>query len=134
MSCAAASPVARNIVDHMLEFMPSQSLIQHEWEKHGTCSGLSSAEYFAKVEQAFKSVQVPHDYPDLKQSQKFSVTDIESNFASENHAPKDAFRLSCHAGDLVGVEVCLNKDLQYQACTQTVRECPSIQVLLRPTK
>jgi len=134
MSCASASPVAKNIVDHMLQFMPSAGLIQHEWEKHGTCSGVSSAEYFAKVEQAFKSVQVPHDYPDLKQNQTFSVADVESSFASQNHAPKDAFRLSCHAGDLVGVEVCLNKDLQYQACTQTVRECPGSQVLLRPTK
>jgi len=117
----------------MLQYMPSAGLIQHEWEKHGTCTGLSSADYFAKVEQAFKSVQVPAQYPELKQSQKFDVADVESSFAGENHAPKDAFRLSCHAGDLVGVEVCLNKNLQYQACTQTVRECPGSQVLMRPT-
>jgi len=134
MSCAPASPVAANIVDHMLQFMPTRNLIHHEWEKHGTCSGLSAADYFAEVEKAFKSVQVPHDYPDLKQSRKFSVEDVESSFANENHAPKDAFRLSCHAGDLVRVEVCLNKDLEYQACTQTVRECASSQVLMRPTR
>jgi len=133
MSCAPASPVAKDIVDHMLQFIPTRNLIQHEWEKHGTCSGLQAADYFAKLEQAFKSVQVPHDYPDLKQNQKFSVEDVESSFATTNHAPKDAFRISCHAGDLVGLEVCLNKDLKYQACTQTVRECPSSQVLMRPT-
>jgi ribonuclease I len=60
--------------------------------------------------------------------------DVKSSLASENHAPKEAFRASCHAGDLVGVELCLNKDLEYQACTQTVGECPSRQVLLPPTK
>jgi ribonuclease T2 len=134
MSCASASPVAKNIVDHMLQFMPTRSLIQHEWEKHGTCSGLSAADYFARVEQAFKSMQVPQQYPELKQDQNFSVSEIESSFAGQNHAQQDAFRISCHARDLVGLEVCLNKDLQFQACTQTVHECPSNQVLLRPAK
>src|ERR1044071_7783023 len=134
MSCAPASPVAKSIVDPMLQYMPTRNLIQHEWEKHGTCSGLSAADYFAKVEQAFKSVRVPHDYPDLKQNKTFSIADVESSFASDNHAPKDAFRISCHAGDLVGLEVCLNKNLEYQACTRTVRECPGSQVLMRPTK
>jgi ribonuclease T2 len=134
MACAPASPVAKSIVDRMLQFMPSASLIQHEWEKHGTCSGLQATDYFAKVEQAFKSVQVPQQYPDLKRSQKFGVSDVESSFATQNRAPEKAFRISCHAGDLVGLEVCLNKNLEYQACTKTVHECSSNQVLLRPTK
>jgi ribonuclease T2 len=134
MSCAPASPVAQNLADHMLQFMPTRNLIQHEWEKHGTCSGLSSADYFARVEQAFKSVRVPQQYPDLKQDQKLGVSKVEASFASQNHALENAFRISCHAGDLVGLEVCLNKELEFQACTKTVRECPGSEVLLRPTK
>ena len=82
----------------------------------------------------FKSIQVPQKYPALKQNQEVSLSEIESSFASQNHAPEDAFRISCHAGDLVGLEVCLNKDLGFQACTQTVHECSGNQVLLRPTK
>lgn len=134
LSCAAASPVAKNIVDHMLELMPTRNLIQHEWEKHGTCSGLDAGDYFAKVEQVFRSVKIPAQYPGLAQDQTFTVSDIESKFAGENHAPEGAFRISCHGGDLVGLEVCLSKELEFQACTRTVRECPVSQVMLHPPR
>lgn len=134
MACAPASPVAKSIVDHMLALMPTRALVQHEWEKHGTCSGLSSSDYFARVEEAFKRIRVPSQYPGLTQDQNVGVSDLESAFAGENHAPETAFRISCHGGDLVGLEVCLSKDLKFQACTKTVRECSSNQVLLRPPK
>ena len=132
MSCTPASPVAKSIVDHVLNFMHTPRLIQHEWAKHGTCSGLSAQDYFAKVEHAFKSVKVPNQYPNLNHQQSFGISDIEESFADLNQAPKNAFRLSCHGGDLVGLEVCLSKDLEYHACTASVRECPANQVAMRP--
>ena len=57
-----------------------------------------------------------------------------ARFAGQNHAPENAFRISRDASDLASVEVCLSKDLEFQACTKTVRECPGSKVLLRPTK
>src|SRR5260221_4948803 len=59
MSCSTACPVPAETVDHMLNFMPSRGLIQHEWQEHGTSSGLSSQENFAKAEQAFRNLHVP---------------------------------------------------------------------------
>jgi ribonuclease T2 len=132
MACSTAPPVAAATVDHMLNFMPSRGLIQHEWEKHGTCSGLSAQDYFARVEQSFKSVHVPDQYQSLNHDQQFEVPDIEKQFADANRAPQQAFRVSCHAAELVSVEVCLDKDLHFQSCTQSVRECPVRQVEVRP--
>src|SRR5216683_333533 len=132
MSCSSASPVAAATVDHMLNFMPSPGLIQHEWEKHGTCTGLSAQDYFAQAEQAFTHAQVPQQYRSLDHEQQFSVPDLEKSFAEANHAPLQAIRVSCHAGDLVSLEVCVDKNLQYRSCTESVRECPVNQVDMRP--
>lgn len=134
LSCAPARPVASDIVQHMLEYFPDKGLIQHEWAKHGTCSGLTSAQYFGKVEQAFKAVQVPDRYKKLNHSQQISVHDVEQEFAQANNAPAEAFRLSCHAEQLVALEACLDKDLHYQECPANARECPSSQVKLAPPK
>jgi ribonuclease T2 len=134
LSCAPARPVASDIVQHMLEYFPDKGLIQHEWAKHGTCSGLTSAQYFGKVEQAFKAVQVPDRYKKLTHSQQISVHDVEQEFAQANNAPAEAFRLSCHAEQLVALEACLDKDLHYQECPAKARECPSSQVKLAPPK
>jgi ribonuclease T2 len=134
LSCKPASPVAANIVRHMLEYFPTKGLIQHEWEKHGTCSGVSAAQYFAKVEQAYKSIQVPQRYQAFDQPQQLGVHDIEQDFAKSNNSSEGAFRISCHAGELVALEACLDKDLHLQACPRTARECPAEQVKLAPPK
>jgi ribonuclease T2 len=134
MSCAPASPVAHSIVDHMLQLMPTRALIEHEWAKHGTCSGLSAQDYFGKVEQAFRKVQVPSELQSLNSPKDFGTKNLEQNFASTNHAPEQAFRVSCHSGDLVSVEVCLDKNLDYQSCTGSVHECTAGQVRVRPPK
>ena len=124
--------MASATVDHMLNFMPSRGLIQHEWEKHGTCSGVSAQNYFGQAEQAFTHVRVPQQYSSLNHEQQFNVADVEKSFAEANHAPLQAFRVSCHAGELVSLEVCVDKNLQYRSCTESVRECPVNQVDMKP--
>jgi ribonuclease T2 len=131
LSCGNVSPVSAETVRHMLEYFPDRGMVQHEWEKHGSCSGLAADEYFGKVEQAFKSIKVPDQFRTLDQSQTLPIKQIEKAFADANNAPANAFRVSCHAGELVNLEACVDKDLKYQACTQSVHECSSSQLLMR---
>ncbi len=133
-NCAPASPVSAATVRHMLQYFPSRGLIQHEWATHGVCTGLSAQEYFGKVEQAYGAIKVPDPYRTLEQSRSLSVQEIERSFAAANGAPAAAFRVSCHARELVGIEACLDKALRYQACTAGARECPAPQVLMRPVR
>jgi hypothetical protein len=39
--------------------MPSPTSVRHEWKKHGTCTGLSPADYFEKVRAARSLVRIP---------------------------------------------------------------------------
>jgi ribonuclease T2 len=38
-------------------FMPSDFLIQHEWDKHGTCIGLSRSAYFDLLRNLFDKIK-----------------------------------------------------------------------------
>ena len=57
--CRNKSRVDDKIIEQLLPIMPSEQLIRHEWKKHGTCSGLTAAQYFEKVEDSYALVTIP---------------------------------------------------------------------------
>ena len=134
VNCGGVSPASSALVREMANYYPSRGLVQHEWETHGSCTGLSAADYFAAVKQADHAIKIPEVYRNLSHDQNPSVSEIETAFAAVNHAPSTAFRVSCHDGELVNVEACLTKDLAFQVCTASARECPAGQVLMRAVR
>jgi hypothetical protein len=82
-NCGPASPVPQAIIQATLKYIPTESLIQHEWTAHGTCSGLDVAPYFAALRKARDSVTLPAD---LNQpSQKLQIIE---NRGSESALPQ----------------------------------------------
>ncbi|HKD06204.1 MAG TPA: hypothetical protein VKB79_09915 [Bryobacteraceae bacterium] len=134
-NCGSASPVGQSIIDAMLHYFPTESLIQHEWKAHGTCSGLSVDDYFAAVKKARDSVTIPDA---LTPSSQLSLApaDIESELASANpRFAASAFRVSCYPDkELQEVRICLNTDLTPRACGSSAGQCSLPKIDLLPVR
>jgi len=134
--CGGSSPVSQAIVQSMLRYIPTESLIQHEWTAHGTCSGLGAGDYFAILRKARDFVKLPPDLDQSARRQQFSPSQIESKFAAANPAlPRAAFHTSCYRdGELEEIRICFNKDLSPRACGPSAGECSASTVTVLPVR
>ena len=135
-NCGPASPVSQEIIQATLKYIPTESLIQHEWATHGTCSGLSADDYFAALGKARDSVTLPADLNQPSQKLEVSPAQIETKMAAANPSfPKTAFRTSCYRDrELEEIRVCLKKDLTPRACGPSAGECSAATVTLLPVR
>jgi len=132
-SCGPARPVSRGLVNELLKYMPSASLIQHEWATHGTCSGLTSNEYFTKALLAHAAIQIPVQIASLGQTETETVTKIQDQFAGSNPVfPKDGLRVICKGGAFTELRACFDKDIKGRACAASAGQCNSPSVTIRP--
>ena len=132
--CAPAQPVGEQLVRVMLRYFPGESLIQHEWAAHGTCSGLSQADYFAAVRKARDAVAIPPSVAAPASALKLSPDDLVSAFTAANPSfPRGAFALSCYRdGELQEARVCFDKSLSPQPCGNGAGLCRNRVVTLLP--
>lgn len=102
---------------------PTEGLARYEWRKHGTCSGLSPADYFRDVRRARDKVVVP---PALARSDgdgSWTVPDLERAFVAANPGLRtDMMSIVCKRGVLQEVRICLGKDLRgFRTCQEVDR-------------
>jgi len=127
------------VVGKMMPIMPSERLIQHEWSKHGTCSGLSSTEYFEEASEAFHEIKVPAEYLDLAKQLSVNPAEIRSKFAAANPTlGEQGIVVKCTGNGrfLTEVHACLTKDIKGRACNQEElsQECNSDSIIMRPVR
>lgn len=135
-NCGPASPVSQAIIQLTLNYIPTPSLIQHEWATHGTCSGMAAADYFAALRKARDSVNITADLNQPSQKIQLSPAQIESKLAAANPSfPRAAFRSSCYKnGELQEVRICMDKNLGPRACGSSAGECTAPAVTLLPVR
>lgn len=135
-SCRGSRRLAAQTVDAMLDIMPSQQLVRHEWAKHGTCSGMSSADYFRTVRRAFEAVHIPSAYKDPSAARQTSVDAIRSEFRAANpELDEQEVAVVCSGRFLQEVRVCFDKDLRMRRCGRDVRDqCPRQPIIVRPVR
>lgn len=133
-SCSNA-PLKSETRDGMLDIMPSKQLVQHEWEKHGTCSGLEPDQYFAKARAAFGAVKIPAAYQDPTTAFQTDVGKVEQAFGDTNpDLHSDALAVQCQGKFLQEVRVCLDKDFHPRRCGHDVKDACGNSITVRPVK
>jgi ribonuclease T2 len=135
--CQVPAPrLDRNIVSSMLDIMPAPQLIFHEWDRHGTCSGLSARAYFDVVRKARAVVKIPEDYLDLKAPLTVTPSAVEEAFVKANSGlTPGAIAVGCDNKRLREVRLCLSKELAFRECPEVDRRaCRRDNIVMPPVR
>lgn len=129
-------PPSRGMTGDMADIMGTSGLAWHQWKKHGTCSGLSAADYFALSRHAYEQVMRPPVLRKLDRTVKLPASVVEDAFLKVNpdwHA--DMLTITCKDGHIQEARLCLSRDMRPVPFAQdVVRDCPMRDALFTPIR
>lgn len=119
-SCPSDEPgPTASEVTAMLDLMPARELVRNQWERHGTCSGLSARDYFSEVRAAEARVAIPEGWSGREGWSTVSPEDVERAFLTANPGlERGGIAVQARDGLMREVRVCLARDLSFQACKE----------------
>ena len=125
------------LVIRMTEIMPSVSLVNHQWRKHGTCDGRTPLLYFADARHAFASVKMPTILRRHRETITVSAAQVEDAFLADNPAlGRDSVTVTCLGGAIQDVRICLDREtLLPRSCTgRAARDCMLDRATFAPVR
>lgn len=136
-NCSTAEPgVDRETLRTLYDIMPSAGLIRHQWRKHGSCSGLSQADYFAVLRAARRAVAIPPAYERLADYSSPDPDAVEAAFLASNPGlPADGVAVTCDRRYLREVRICLTRQLDFRSCPEVDRRaCRRDEAVMPPVR
>ena len=132
--------VPDELIEAMLEIMPSKKLIIHEWKKHGGCSGLGMRQYFDLTRALFGKLSIPARYLAPTAPIVSTPEQLVSDFVKTNR-DLTANMLSVQCGNLRGaarlaeLRVCFGKNGRLRPCgINERRQCRAEKLALPPVR
>ena len=133
--------VPRPVANRMLDIMPSDKLVFHEYRKHGTCSGLGVDGYFDLARKIHNGVKIPERYQNLNDP-RFVVSpdELVGDFVAANPGLKrDMIVAKCGGpgNRLEEVRICFDRDGKYRACGKNEdqrKACAAPRMYLPPVR
>ena len=123
-NCTAgeAERVPGRLAGAMLDIMPDWGLVQHQWRRHGTCTGLSMTAYFESTRAAWGRIRIPPEFAGADETRTVAARDIEAAFIAANQGlPAEGIAVACEDGWVEEVRICLTRDLAFRACEEVDR-------------
>ncbi|HUS96604.1 MAG TPA: ribonuclease T [Hyphomicrobiaceae bacterium] len=131
--------VPNNVIDGMMDIMPSRGLIIHQYKKHGTCSGLRPDDYFRVSRALFKRIKIPARYQNPTQA-LFSTPDgLAHELVQANPGLKpDMLKIVCKRGSgnsLKEIRICLTRKGEFRACSgRGGHQCAPAKMYIPPAR
>jgi ribonuclease T2 len=135
--CQVPAPrLDRNIVSSMLDLMPAPRLIFHEWDRHGTCSGLPPRGYFETVRKARAVVKIPPEFLDVKSELTVTPASVQEAFTKANPGlTPGAMGVGCDNKRLREIRICLSRELTFRDCAEIERRsCKRDKLVMPPVR
>ena len=120
----------------MTDIMGSGGLAWYQWKKHGRCTGLTAHDYFATARRAYGALRLPDVFQRLTRRITLPARVVEDAFVEANPAlPRDAITVTCDAGMIQEVRLCLTKDLAPRRCgDDVIRDCRMTDAVMEPVR
>ncbi|MBI1649746.1 ribonuclease T2 family protein [Hyphomicrobium sulfonivorans] len=132
--------VPNEVINDMLDIMPSRGLVIHEYRTHGTCSGLDPAAYYALSRRLFNVVKIPDRFRNPFEAQFMSPEDVEAEFVRANNWLRpEMISVGCSGfgNRLRDVRICFTRNGQGRACGDNEAQnkmCRARQVNVPPVR
>ena len=116
---------------------PTDALAAYEYRKHGTCTGLDAADYFAAVRTVRDGLVIPQALQGVRAWRRMAPDAIRQAFidANANMRP-DNIAVTCTGGQLVEVRICISKNLKaFATCPQVAgNTCRRDSIVVAPLR
>ncbi|MDP3896331.1 MAG: ribonuclease [Mesorhizobium sp.] len=128
--------VPRERMAELYDIMPSSGLIRYQWRKHGSCAGLSQADYFDVVRAARTRIAIPGDYQTLKTHLTVDPAAVETAFLAANPGMTPAgIAVTCDRRYLREVRICMTRSLEFRSCPEVDRDqCRASRAVMPPVR
>jgi ribonuclease T2 len=135
--CQVPAPrLNRELMTSMLDLMPAPRHVYHEWDSHGTCSGLAAQAYFDLVRKARNAVKIPETYSAPKATLTVTPAELEGAFVKANPGlSHSGIAVTCSSTRMSEVRICLSKDLKFRDCGEVDRRaCRRDKLIMPPVR
>ncbi len=125
----------RRMTAGMADIMGTSGLAWHQWKKHGSCAGLSAADYYETARRAYEAIRRPPALRRLTAEVRIDPAVVEAAFLEANPAlSPETITVTCKAGRIQEARICLTKSLVPRACGPDVRRDCTVPALLAPLR
>ncbi|MGY9048834.1 hypothetical protein P775_16235 [Puniceibacterium antarcticum] len=127
---------SRAMTNDMVDIMGTSGSAWHQWKKHGVCSGLEAADYYALAREAYVRIKRPAALRELKKPVTLPAKLVEEAFIKDNpELEPNMITITCQSGRIQEARICLSKALIPVPCgSDVVRDCTLNDALLDPVR